>query len=253
MMCTTPLVLALNEAPNIGRTISRLYWAHRVFVLDSGSSDGTVDIALTFSNVSAIIRPFDTHRDQWNAGLDLIQTPWVLTLDADYVLSKALVEEIAALPTESEVAGYRARFVYCINGRPIREALYPPRTVLFRHNRGRYVQDGHTQALELEGRVADLQNVIYHDDRKPRARWLSNQAAYAAQEAEKLIATPPKHLGRIDLIRRAGLAPLLTPAYCLIAKRLLLDGRAGLTYTYERTYAELLLALRLLDRRTSEP
>ena len=103
----------------------------------------------------------------------------------------------------------------------------------------------------MDGPVRDLRGVIYHDDRKPRARWLANQAAYAAQEADKLLTTPPERLSRIDRIRRAGLAPLLTPAYCLIVKRLALDGRAGLTYAYERTYAELLLALELRAHRSA--
>lgn len=245
----TPLVLTYNEAPNVGRTFERLRWARRVVVMDSGSTDGTLRRLAEYPNVEVVHRPFDTHRDQWNAGLDHIDTPFVLALDADYVLSAALIDELAALPDDPAASGYRARFVYCIRGRPLRGALYPPRIVLFRTGAGRYIQDGHTQALEIGGEVRDLGGVIYHDDRKPRARWLSNQTAYAAQEAEKLLATPREALGRIDRLRRAGVAPLLTPLYCLVAKRLLLDGRAGLAYTYERTYAELLLSLQLLDRR----
>jgi hypothetical protein len=45
------------------------------------------------------------------------------------------------------------------------------------------------------------------------------------------------------------LAPVLTLVYCLIWKRLILDGRPGLFYTLQRAYAELLLSLELLDRK----
>ena len=245
----TPLVVTFDEAANLGRTLDRLRWAARVVMLDSGSTDGTLGLAARFTNVEVAHRPFDSFAGQCNAGLALAETEWVLSLDADYVLSRDLVEEIAALEPAPDVAGYRARFVYCIDGRPLRATLYPPRTVLYRRDRARYTDDGHGHRVHVDGRIVDLEGVIYHDDRKPRARWLANQASYAALEAEKLLATPPDRLGRIDRIRRAGLAPLLTPAYCLLVKRLVLDGRAGLTYTYERTYAELLLALRLLDRR----
>ena len=249
VLSVTPVVLTYDEAPNIGRTLDRLTWAGRIVVVDRGSTDGTLDILQSYPNVEIVHRPFDTHRDQWNAGLDQVRSEWALTLDADYVLSESLAAEIEALADDEGVSGYRARFVYCIGGRPLRGTLYPARTVLFRTSAGRYFQDGHTQALQLDGTVRDLTGAIFHDDRKPRDRWLKNQTAYARQEADKLLATPADRMGRIDRIRRAGFAPLLTPVYCLVAKRLLLDGKSGLLYTYERTYAEVILALQLLDLR----
>lgn len=248
----TPLLLTYDEAPNVSRTLSRLAWADRIVAMDSGSTDGTLNILADHLNVHTVNRPFDSFAGQCNAGLAEIQTEWALSLDADYVLSRALVDEIQHLDPPPEVVGYRAQFVYCVDGRPLRATLYPPRTVLYRRTRAIYADDGHGHRVQVDGRIEDLRGIIYHDDRKPRARWLANQTAYAAQEADKLICSPTAELGRIDRIRRAGLAPLLTPAYCLLVKRLALDGRAGLTYTYERTYAELLLALRLLDRRTRE-
>lgn len=253
MIDVTPLLLTYDEAPNVERTMSRLTWAKRVVVMDSGSTDGTLELLGRYPNADVVLRPFDTHRDQWNAGLGRVETEWVLTLDADYVLSRAIVSEIAALSDGSGVAGYRARFVYCIDGRPLRGALYPPRIVLFRPGSGCYQQDGHTQTLDLNGRIVDLKNVIYHDDRKPLARWLANQKGYAAQEADKLLGTPRAHLGHVDRARLAGLGPLLTPVYCLLFKKLALDGSAGLAYTYERTYAELLLALELRAARQLPP
>jgi hypothetical protein len=51
--------------------------------------------------------------------------------------------------------------------------------------------------------------------------------------------------------RRKWIAPLVTPAYCLLLKGLILDGRAGIYYTFQRTYAEILLSLRLLERELS--
>ena len=79
----TPLVLTLDEAPNLERCLSRLQWAFRVIVLDSGSTDDTVAIARGFPNVDVHVRAFDSHTEQWNAGIDLVQSPWVLSLDAD--------------------------------------------------------------------------------------------------------------------------------------------------------------------------
>ena len=247
----TPLILTLNEEPNIGRVLERLRWATRIVVVDSGSIDGTLDEIGRHPNAEVVHRAFDSHTAQWNFGLDQVATPWALALDADYVLGAGFDADIAGAIAEPRGAvGFSARFRYCVNGRPLRGSLYPPRVVLFRPDRGRYVNDGHTQRLELEGAVRSLATLIDHDDRKPLKRWLENQAGYAELEADKLLASPAGALGWVDRLRRLGwLVPALTPAYCLVAKGLALDGRAGLHYTAQRTYAEVLLALKLLDRR----
>ena len=87
----TPVVLTYNEAANIGRVLARLTWADRVVVLDSFSTDETESIASGYPNVTFQQRRFDTHANQWNFGLREtgIGTPWVLALDADYVLPEA--------------------------------------------------------------------------------------------------------------------------------------------------------------------
>jgi glycosyltransferase involved in cell wall biosynthesis len=240
----TPLILTYNEAPNIGRTLASLAWAARVVVVDSESTDDTKSIAASFENVDFFVRPFDDHASQWNYGLDRVETDWVLSLDADYGLSEGAVDEIAAL--NGAASAYEAAFEYRILGRPLRGTLYPPRVILFRPDEARYEQDGHTQRLQVDGTIGRLDNPFFHDDRKPLSAWLDAQASYSKLEAEKLTSTPIASLGRIDRVRRGGLLmPFLMPLYCLIWKRLILDGKAGLYYTFQRTYAELLLALRI--------
>ena len=63
-------------------------------------------------------------------------------MDADYELSDALVAELRALQPMAEQAGWRARFVYRIHGRPLRGTLYPSRTVLYRVAGARYENEG---------------------------------------------------------------------------------------------------------------
>lgn len=245
----TPLILTYNEEPNIGRVLEKLRWAERIVVVDSDSTDRTAELASSFPQVRVLRRPFDNHVNQWNFGLDQVTTPWVLSLDADYVLSDALIDELTARAGTLELAGYYASFRYCIAGRALRGSLYPPRIVLFRRDRARYAADGHTQLLRVEGATGRLSGVIFHDDRKPLSAWLQAQQRYALLEVDKLTVTPVESLGRMDRIRRRKwLAPLLTPPYCLFAKRLILDGWPGIYYTLQRTYAELLLSLRLFER-----
>jgi len=245
----TPLILTFNEAANIERTLARLTWAARVVVVDSFSTDDTVDICRRYANVDVVPRRFDDHTSQWNFGLDAVGSPWVLSLDADYVLSDALVDELQR-PPSGEADGYYARFNYCVFGRRLRGSLYPPRVVLFRRERARYVQDGHTQRLEVAGEPGWLSGPIDHDDRKPIDRWFADQLRYSAQEARHLTATPVAELNRADRVRRTVLlAPPLVFAYALVGQRLLLDSWPGWYYTLQRTFAEMLLSLRLVEAR----
>ena len=196
----TPVVLTWNEAPNIERVLAKLAWAREIVVVDSGSDDGTLEMLARNPKVRCVHRPFDRHERQWNFALGEtgIATDWVLALDADYVLSDALVAEMAALAPDAGTAGYETRFRYCVRGRPLRGSLYPPVTTLFRRDRGRYEQDGHTQRIALDGAVHRLDGLVDHDDRKPLARWLASQERYATLEAESPPASAvarPAHPG----------------------------------------------------------
>ncbi len=248
----TPLLITYNEAQNIGRTLARLAWARRIVIIDSGSTDETLAIAARHPQVEVVHRAFDSFADQCNFGLSLIRTDWVLSLDADYELSEGLVEEIAGLTPAAGVAGYRAAFVYRIEGRPLRATLYPPRVVLYQAKAGAYVNEGHGHRLSIAGRIETLCNEIYHDDRKPLSRWFESQRRYAAAEARHLLGAPTGRLSAADRARRTGwAAPLLVLPYVLFVKGCLLDGRIGWLYALQRLLAEVMIALELLDRRPS--
>ncbi len=246
----TPLVITFDEAPNIARLLSKLAWAHRIVVVDSGSTDATLDILGQHPRVDVYNRQFDSAAGQCNFGLDQIPTEWVLSLDADYVLSDELVAELSELDDEPEVSGYRAKFLYRIYGSKLRGALYPPRTVLHRTKAARYFDEGHTQRIAVPGIVRPLRGVIFHDDRKPLSRWFISQQRYCRLEAEHLLTTPVNRLSRSARIRRmAAPAPILVLLYVLFAKGCILDGWPGWLYALQRLLTETMIALELVDRR----
>jgi len=245
----TPVILTLNEGANLARTLSKLAWARDIVVVDSQSTDDTVTIAESHPAVRVVTRRFDCHANQWNFAITGtgIRTEWVLALDADYVLSDALIGEIGGLLPEPDVYGYRVRFVYCVDGHALRAALYPPVAVLFRREGARYVQDGHTQRVQLGGRVEALSNVIFHDDRKNLSRWMDSQQEYARIEAEKFHSPGWKPVRWTEYLRSLRVvAPMAMLGYCLFVKLLILDGWPGVFYSLQRSYAELLLSLHLI-------
>ena len=244
----TPLILTYNEEPNIAHALGGLAWAREIVVVDSFSDDQTVQIASTFPNVRVVQREFDCHRNQWEFGLKEtgISTPWVLALDADYVVTDELVAELKALQPGNTIDGYRAKFIYCINGKRLRSGIYPPVTVLYRREAATYVQDGHTQRVALDGAIEDLQAPMLHDDRKSFKRWFNSQARYTELEAQKLLAADPATLALPDRLRRwLILVPPAVLFYCLIVRGGILDGSAGFYYAFQRAMAELMLSRRL--------
>jgi glycosyltransferase involved in cell wall biosynthesis len=246
----TVLILTYNEAPNIGRTLDKLRWARWVLVVDSFSTDETVAIANRFPNVEVLQRRFDSFAGQCNFGLAQVRSEWVLSLDADYILSDRLLDEITNLRMHGAAQGYSVPFRYCIWGGPLRASLYPPRTVLYRTAGAQYRDDGHGHCVMVGGQTQTLSGWIDHDDRKSFDRWLSEQGRYTIAETGKLLETPPNELNWPDRLRRWIVpAPFLVFFYTLFVKGLIVDGWRGWYYVFQRTLAEILLSLRLIEAR----
>ena len=252
MISLTALVLTKNEEANIERTLRAIDWIDNVVIVDSFSSDRTVEIArASHPNVRILQREFDTHATQWNFGLGQIETEWVITLDADYELSPQLTEEIQHLCPPAEIVGYEAQFEYRINGRPLRASVYPPRIVQFRTRQCSYFDDGHTQRLRAVGKVGNFRGKIYHDDRKPFRRWLDAQKNYAILEAAYLRSRSFNELSGPDKLRRTiFFAPPGIFFYTLFGRWLIFDGWRGWVYVLQRTIAEMLLSKELLLGRS---
>ena len=246
----TPFILTYNEKPNIGRALDRLAWASQILIVDSFSDDGTLEIVAQHSQVRLIQRKFDSFAEQCNFGLEQIKTPWILVLDADYMLSESFEEELNEIQPSEDIDAFYARFRYVVFNRALRGSLYPPRAVLFRKARCNFYNDGHTQRLKVDGPTSTLSAFILHDDRKPLSRWLTSQDGYSLKEAEKLMRARREDLRFQDRLRLLIIpAPLLVFFYCLIVRGLVLDGFPGWFYIWQRVLAEVMLSLRLLERK----
>ena len=116
----TPLILTYNEENNINRTLEKLKWASKIIVIDSYSTDKTLEILSSYPQLEVFPRKFDSFASQCNYGLSKITSEWVLSLDADYILTDDLIREITSLPIDSAINSYSVRFKYCVFGKPLR-------------------------------------------------------------------------------------------------------------------------------------
>jgi glycosyltransferase involved in cell wall biosynthesis len=243
-----PLILTYNEENNINRTLEKLKWASKIIVIDSYSTDKTLEILSQYPQVEVFSRKFDSFASQCNYGLSKITSEWVLSLDADYILTDDLIREITSLPIESDINSYSVRFKYCVFGKPLRGTLLPPRKVLYKREKAIYKDDGHAHKVVVQGKCSKLSAYIHHDDRKPLSRWLWAQDRYMVIESKKLLETPDHELSIGDRLRkRKILAPLIIFIYCLILKGAILDGWHGWYYTFQRVLAEILLAIHIIE------
>lgn len=248
----TPLIITYNEDPNIKRTLAQLTWATRIIAIDSFSTDKTLDILNNYPQVEVFQRKFDTFANQCNYGLEKINSEWVLSIDADYLVTDNLILEIQSLSENCLVDGYFANFKYCVFGKPLLGTILPPRAVLFRKNKGHYIDDGHAHQVIIEGKSEPLKSFIYHDDRKPLTRWLQAQDRYMLKEVKKLTETSVKKLSLSDRLRKYKIfAPFILFVYCLIIKQGILDGWRGWYYAFQRMLAEIILAIRLIEAETN--
>ena len=246
----TPLILTRDEEPNLARTLAQLTWAEDIVLVDSFSTDATVDIARRFPNVRVFQREMDSLAGQSNYGLQQARTPWVLLLDADYYVPAELVAELRALEPAPGVRAYRGTFRYAVDGKPLRASLYPPRIVLLHREHATVWQDGHAHRVSVDGDVGTLATKIVHDDRKSFARFVDRQKRYMREEAEKLRQANPLSLTAAGRVRKLiVIAPFAVVFHTLFVKGLILDGVAGWKYTWERFVAELILSRELLRRR----
>lgn len=245
----TPIILTMNEAANLPRLLGSLDWARRIVIVDSGSSDATLDIARANPAVELFHRPFDNHWNQWRFAVHEtgVSTPWVLRLDADYVVSAALRDELQALRPADDAAAFLIDFRYAIWGDLLRTSLYPSNTVLFRPDAMEITENGHTEGWRPVGKVTRLRGAIIHDDRKPVESFVGSQLRYMRHEARAVEGGKP---GMAAWLRRhPPLMPIVTLFYCLVGKGLVFGGRAGWYYVMQRMLAECVLALIILDDR----
>ena len=243
----TPVVLTLNEEPNIGRLLEDLAWARTVVVVDSGSTDRTADVARRFGNVRWLVRPFDSHAAQWQFAIGSADTDYVLALDADYRVPADFVGELDRSFLPGGFAAGVAGFRYCIHGQPLRGSVYPAKVVVVRRDAVRITQPGHSQVIDADGPQYRFEARLSHDDRKPLLRFVRSQLDYARLEADRLRHTTTPRWQ--DRLRRTALMPFVAGPGAYLAAGGPLAGWAAVQYACERTLFECLLAMEILRRR----
>jgi glycosyltransferase involved in cell wall biosynthesis len=131
-----------NEAGNLPRCLDSIRWADEIFVVDSQSTDGSVEIAQQHGAQVVQFQFNGTWPKKKNWALENLpfRNEWVFILDADEVLPPEAEQEFAkAIAEAGETAGYWINRRFMFMGKWLRHSYYPNWNLrLFRHSLGRY-------------------------------------------------------------------------------------------------------------------
>jgi glycosyltransferase involved in cell wall biosynthesis len=185
----TAIILTRDEALHLPRALASLQRvATRVIVVDSGSTDATVQIARA-AGAEVWLHSWSNYALQFNAALDRLGSGagWVLRLDADEYVTPQLAAQISAgLP---DVAGITVGRSMWFQGQPVRYGgLFPARMLrLFRQGQGRVEARWMDEHIVVDGPVAHLAGQIIDDNRKPLDWWTAKHNAYASREVVDIL------------------------------------------------------------------
>ncbi|MFO0724279.1 MAG: glycosyltransferase family 2 protein [Myxococcota bacterium] len=185
----TGMVISLNEAPRIAACLKSLAFCDEILLIDSGSTDGTPDIAKGLG-ARVIERPFLSMNDQKDFGRRESKSAWVLNLDADEVLSPALGQEIQALFARGipeSIGAYRFPFRNYLRDQWIKSCgFYPdPHVRLMRRDRARYGDAPVHDQLLVEGEIAALSGHVDHYSFDSIRDYLGKSNDYAERFAQE--------------------------------------------------------------------
>lgn len=162
-MKISAVVMTYNEESNIERCLSSLDFADEIVVLDSFSTDRTVEIAKRFTDrVSR--REFTTPSEQRAASVELAAHDWVLVVDADEVVTGDLADQVRRVVQREEYEAYRVPRITYFLGKPIRNCgWYPDHVIrLMRKCKTTFPYRVLHEAPEIDGRVGVLTGHIIH-------------------------------------------------------------------------------------------
>lgn len=239
-MTLSVVLITQDEETNLPATLESVMPLVRegrgeIIVVDSGSTDRTVEIASSFG-AKVFREPWKGFAAQKNSAMAKASCDWVLQLDADEPLEPELAEEIKrGVDANPELVGYWISRKNYFMGRWIRHGgFYPdPKLRLIRRGAGNFEEHGAHPTIKVSGLTGRLQHALVHNAYPTLRGYIAHMNSYSSSGAEFAVGKGDRGFSLADIVVR----PVLTFVYNYFIRLGFLDGREGLLlHLYHSVY-----------------
>jgi glycosyltransferase involved in cell wall biosynthesis len=265
------IILTKNEENDLPRCLAGLRWCDDVHIVDSGSSDQTLNIAGQHG-AHTYDHPFTSFGSQRNWSLDNchIKHPWILFLDADEVANAEFVQAIAkaVVETPAATAGFYCCWKQIYDGRWLKRCDSFPKWQfrLMRKGHARFTDFGHGQKeAEIKGILEYLSAPYdHHGLSKGIGHWLDRHNRYATLEAAVRLSTPvswrrvfsahgsKRNQALKPIVSRVPGWPMIRFIITYVLRLGFLEGRPGFVYCANLAYYEFLIRIKMREQQTKQ-
>lgn len=234
------VIITLNEEANIGRTLDSVAWADEKIVIDSGSTDRTIEIA-THHGAKVLTESWKGYAAQKNSAIAKASADWVLSLDADEEVSSQLAANIQKVISgvRDEISGYFiARRNYFL-GRWIRYGgFYPDRKLrLFRRGTGQFLERAVHETMRIDGATSTLNGDLTHNAYPTLTGYIDVMNRYSSLGAEIALQRGQVSRSFAAFLMNVYCRPGFNLAWNYLFRGGFLDGREGLLlHLYHNVY-----------------
>ena len=238
-------IITLNEEANLARTLASVQFADEIVVVDSGSTDRTLEIAQSF-DAKIVSSPWLGFAGQKNLAIESCSGTWILSLDADEELTLELQTEIRALLRGTPSAdAYLLRRRNLFLNRWIRYGgYYPdPKLRLFRRHSANFAPSARFtdrpvhETIAFEGKLETLNSDLIHNAYPTIESYIEHMDRYSTLGAQVIVSKGKTSRSIPGFFYNVFVVPAFTFLYNYFFRLGILDGREGfLLHLYHSSY-----------------
>ena len=241
------VIITYNEEAIISKTLSQLSWCNEIIIIDSGSTDQTVQICKEYG-CSVYYRPFNGFGEQKKYGVSKAQYDWILCIDADEILTDTLIEEIQSELNDKEILPCAFQMplnlVFMNKVFKYGKELNCTRIRLFNKKWGNWDGAVVHEKVVVNGNVKQLKGKILHYSYSSYSEFLKKIDLYSALGAKKLLN---KKSRKSKLVMILGI-PFNFFKYYFIDRNFL-NGFQGFTWSVLNSLYHFIKYLKLQELR----
>lgn len=272
MIPVTVVVPVKNEERNIGRCLSKLRGFKKVIVVDSGSTDSTKEIVAGHGVEVVDFSWNGTYpkKRNWILLNREFDTPWVLFLDADEIVSDEFCAELSHILEDTKGEGFWLNYTNYFLGRPLRFGVPQKKLALFRVGSAYYerIEEDRWSSLDMEihehpilkSAAGEIRSRIDHQDFRGIEKFIDRHLDYAKWEARRYVnidwSKDTSYLTERQKFKYKNIErwwyPFFYFVYSYFIKLGIFDGSAGFAYSFYKTWYFFMIRNLIAEGRSKE-